>query len=108
MGILHTDEVKAGQILGEDILTPQGMKIASKGNAVSERHLKAFKAWGVAKVLIQGEIQPDNSVEKEKLNCDLDCQENLEVINHIFSKTNRDDPVIHELYEAVVRRSMVQ
>lgn len=108
MGVLHVDEVKVGQTLGEDIQTPQGMKIASKGNQVSERHLKAFKAWGVTKVLIQGTISAEDGIEKEEVACDLGCQASIELIDHIFSKTDKSNPFIYELYEVVVKRATAQ
>jgi hypothetical protein len=103
MGILHINEIKAGLMLDEDVLTPQGMKIASKGNEVTDRHLKAFKAWGITEVSIQGQKTPNKRIGKRRLACNLDCQVAVEEIDRIFSKTDRSHPVISALYETVVK-----
>jgi hypothetical protein len=107
MGIFHIDEIKTGLTLAEDVLTPQGMKIASKESEITDRHLKAFKAWGITEVSIQGQKTPERRIGKRRLSCGLDCQVAVEEIDRIFSKTDRAHPVISALYETVVKNVTV-
>ncbi len=106
MGILHIDDLEEGLELAEDVLSPQGMKIAGQGDKLTAKHMKAFKAWGIIEVTVLGsdekEGQPADDEPKKEIPQQLVVQE----IDHLFEKTNRNNPVITELYNLALQKAM--
>ena len=101
--IIPISDLNPGIQLADDVLSPQGMLVAKKGDTISEKHLKSFKAWGVTEVNIQAE---DSAGQENDLAKAFDTLSNLELIEEIdyfFSKTNRDHPVIAELYAIAIQ-----
>ncbi|MFV0421421.1 HDOD domain-containing protein [Oleidesulfovibrio sp.] len=54
MSRINVSLLKSGMILSEDVKDSNGRKLLSAGEAVTEKHLRVFKIWGVAEVAIEG------------------------------------------------------
>jgi hypothetical protein len=107
MTTLSIDKLKAGLKLADDAVAPQGQLIAKKGDEITEKHLKAFKAWGVIEVNVCGSESTESDMPAEKPIESLSKQEIVREIDHLFKKTNQDHPVIAELYQLVLERQHV-
>ena len=106
MGILHIDDLEEGLELAEDVMSPQGMKIAGQGDKVTAKHLKAFKAWGITEVNVQGSSENEAQTEGEETPKEVPQQIVVQEIDHLFEKTNRNNPVIAELYDLALKKAM--
>jgi len=105
MGILQIDELEAGLELAGDVLSPQGMKIAGRGDTITAKHLKAFKAWGITEINVQGSVFQESRPQQEEPEGNVPKQVVAQDIDHLFQKTNRNDPVIAELYDLALKRA---
>jgi len=106
MGNIHIDELEVGLELAEDVLSPQGMKIASQGDKITAKHVKAFKAWGITELNIQGEESRQSQTQDEEPKGNVPKKVVVQEIDQLFEKTNRNDPVISELYNLVLKKAM--
>ena len=106
MGILHIDDLEEGLALAEDVLSPQGMKIAGTGDKVTAKHLKAFKAWGITEVNVQGSGEDEAPPDDEEVPKAVPQQMMVKEIDRLLKKTNRNDPVIEELYNLALKKAM--
>lgn len=106
MGILHIDELEEGLELAEDVLSPQGMKIAGQGDKVTAKHMKAFKAWGITEVTVQGSDKNETEPRDDEPKKEIPQQLVVQQTDHLFEKTNRNNPVIAELYDLALKKAM--
>ena len=108
MTILHVNKLEVGAVLAEEVVSPQGMKIAAAGDTISDKHLKAFKAWGVTEVSIRGEEDeaPENADEEKPV--EISEQALAQELDLIFKKTDRSNPVIAELYDLALKAALTK
>jgi hypothetical protein len=107
MPIVSIDKLAAGQQTTEDVLSPQGMLICKAGQTISEKHLKAFKAWGVTEVNVVGQdSQEEMEGDLDNMAEEMSSPEVMEEIERLFSKTDLNDPVIAELHQLVIERRL--
>jgi hypothetical protein len=52
--MVSCDELIEGMVLARPAVSPQGQLLAAKGTAVTSRHMRLFKMWGVTEVDIEG------------------------------------------------------
>jgi hypothetical protein len=94
MGIISVENVKAGMILADKVLTPKRMMLLPAGIELTPAHLITFKTWGVTEVNVQGEAGGGDDggmtpEEKEALNKEL-CE--------IFKFNNLEKPFVAKLF----------
>jgi hypothetical protein len=106
MGIIHIDELEVGLKLAEDVQSPQGMKIASQGDTITAKHVKAFKAWGITEINIQGVDSQESRPQDEEPKGAVPRQVVVQEIDRLFEKTNRNDPVVSELYNLALNKAI--
>lgn len=106
MGILNVKDIEAGMVLEEDVINFQGTVLISAGAELTEKHLKALRAWGITEAKIVG-ISPTDLEEKD---LDLIDEETGGLVEselaYLFQKTNAEDPVMAELYRLVMKRRL--
>ena len=106
MGIIQIDDLEVGVELAEDVQSPQGMKIASQGDTITAKHVKAFRAWGITEINIQGADSQKSPTRDEEPEVNIPKQQGIQKIDKLFEKTNRDNPVISELYKLAINKAM--
>jgi putative nucleotidyltransferase with HDIG domain len=98
MGIVLTEKLKPGMIIGTDVRDVGGRLLLSKSNALRDEHIRIFKIWGINEIDVQG--QPDAEekppeisdrkaagVEKKRAQTERD-----------FQLTDLEHPAIRELF----------
>jgi hypothetical protein len=99
---MQLDQVTEGMLLARDVRDPNGAILMRAGAAMTERYIKALKAWGILEVAIQSADDPvaipvtDPAVIAEVRRL-LDAQFNL---------SNREHPAVHALYEICLEHSL--
>lgn len=106
MKTVPTTNIAVGSVLSADAASPQGMTIARKGTAVTEKHLKAFKAWGITEVCIDdptcsGQAADQPAVESEEVSLPNAA---IEELAELFSQTNLNHPAMAELMRLATNR----
>lgn len=97
--ILSTKDLRTGLELADDVITVQGFVLATQGTTLTNKHLKAFKAWGVLEVAIAK--SGDAACEDEDGGVtELDAETE---VSRKFQKMNMEDAVIQELYRISVQ-----
>ena len=100
---MRLDQVKVGMLLAKDLHDPNGAILIRAGVALTERHLKALKSWGIQHIAIQlAEAGPPSLATMDpafiaEARAHLDLQ---------FSLSNPDHPAVHALYEICLERTL--
>jgi len=106
MGILNISDIEAGMVLEEDVVNFQGTVLISAGAELTEKHLKALRAWGITEAKIVG----ISSTDLEEKSLDSVNEETRELVEreltYLFQKTNAEDPVMAELYRLAIKRRL--
>lgn len=55
---ISIQELKEGAILAADVMSANGQLLLKSGSPVTEKHIRAFKTWGVKEVELPGRINP--------------------------------------------------
>jgi hypothetical protein len=89
---VKVSDLKVGQEIESDIKFHNGIVLFKAAEKISSKHIKALKAWGFTEV---GVVDRQSvSPLKNAGNSDPASDSTIE---HIFLKTNQEDPVIVEL-----------
>lgn len=100
MGILSTNDLKAGMVLAQAALNKHGTVILGEGSVLSEKHIGFFKSWGIPEVDIQG-IDSDQLVKREMEALSSDTVEAIErELDDLFPPCEAH-PVMGEIYKIV-------
>ena len=54
MGTVHTDKIKPGMVLADEVRDISGRLLLARGKKIMPEHLRIFKIWGVTEVNIMG------------------------------------------------------
>lgn len=104
MGLLNVAELKPNMTAASDVSNPDGRFLLAKGTALTEKHLRILKMWGVIEVDIDGvsskeaasdamaHFGPDNIQDAEK-----------KVLER-FQFNDREYPPVDTLFNISVRR----
>ena len=102
MAVLKTAQVAVGMELAEAATNIRGVILFKAGTVLTQKHIKALKAWGITELDVQddntapaGPEQVQVSQTTEVLTPNTDIEEE---VYFIFQKTDMEDPVIKELY----------
>jgi hypothetical protein len=102
---VDTGELQAGMVLAEAVRGPRGDVLLGEGVELSERHLKAFKTWGIRTVVVEGEesAQPGTSAAATELPPELLAQARAAIAAR-FARAGTGHPLLAFLSEEAVRR----
>ncbi len=106
---IKINDLQLGMELDEPVRNLQGKVLFDAGSAITEKHVKALKAWGVTEVQIV-----DFSARDTALPGDVKDEEETEAkqgsmiearVQDLFKMTDCEDPVIQELYRLALARA---
>ena len=96
---LSTALVQPGMILAEDVNAPGGQLIAGTGAVLSEKHLTAFRTWGISAVVITEGSGP--AVDPTAL------AEARRLVAPRFAGQPTDHAAVRELFRIAVERQLI-
>lgn len=101
MATIDVSHAQAGMVLAADILDKRGRLLIPAGKELSERHVGALAQWGVDRIEVEGD-GPEGAAggEIEPWAVDQAASE----IDLLFSRVNRQHPMMESLAEACVQR----
>ncbi len=67
MSLKRLEDVRPGDIVGSDVLNPQGATLVKSGVVLQEKHLRLFKMWGIDKLNIRDGSSEDRGEEYDVL-----------------------------------------
>ena len=95
MPVVKISEVRIGQELCEDVEYKKGIILFKAGEKIDEKHVKAFKAWGITEVCIRQNAKAvSGSGQSDEAESGAVYSQDVE---YKFSITDESDPVIAEL-----------
>jgi HD-like signal output (HDOD) protein len=104
---VSVNKASPGMVLDEDVLDQKGRFLFRAGQAITEKHIRIFKIWGVTEVRIQGEEESDAPSPRETTSSlpeeTLAAAE--EEVRKRFEDNSLDDPFVGELYRICVERT---
>lgn len=100
---MRLDQVTVGMLLAKDVHDPNGAILIRAGVALTERHLKALKSWGVEHIAIQSaeELPPSLAAMDPSFIAETRTHLDLQ-----FSLSNPDHPAVNALYEICLERTL--
>lgn len=100
MGTVHTDKIKPGMVLAQEVRDISGRLLLAKGKQIQPEHLRIFKIWGVTDVNIMG---VNGSEAKSETNTDPDeIAKTEEMTKLAFQHVDLEHPVFKELFKLSV------
>ena len=104
MATIDVSKATAGMVLSADVLDKRGRMLMPAGKELSEKHLGSLPAWGVTHIEIEGDDVAGAEPEVEPWAIDAAAVE----IDRLFSKVNREHPLMSALAEACSVRKATQ
>ncbi|MGD8264759.1 MAG: HDOD domain-containing protein [Desulfobacterales bacterium] len=100
MGAIHTDRLRPGLILAEDVQDINGRLLLTKGQVIQPKHIRIFKIWGISEVNIIDDAQSNAELQAEGHTENIEQVEN--VVKTVFSHTDLEHPAIREIFKLAV------
>jgi len=107
MGILTVNDLKAGMILAQAAKNKNGTVILGEDGELTERHINAFRAWGVTEVDIKG-IDSNQVVQDAMDALSSDVVASIERELETLFPPFEDNPVMEEIYTIVKKMQLRQ
>lgn len=104
MAIIDVSQAQVGMVLAADVLDKRGRMLIPAGKELTERYLGALPAWGVAHIEVEGDDVGGAAQDVEPWALDAAAAE----IDRLFSKVNRDHPMMAVLADACTGRRAAQ
>ncbi len=103
MAAISADDLAPGMVLATDAKHANGSVLLRAGTTLSEKHIKTFRAWGIAAVEIAG-VSSDE-VRSNALGDTSDAAIALarDVMNQRFRHANQGHPLMAELLQLCLR-----
>jgi len=96
MNIVNVENLKAGQVLCEDVRDVSSRLLLSKGMEIKNEHLRIFKIWGVTEVTVEGDLPaaaaPEMDVAPEIV------RQVAEGMAQVYQGVDRSHPAMQELF----------
>lgn len=92
MSAVKIADLEIGQKFESDIKFDSGTVLFKADEKISFKHIKALKAWGFTEV---GVVETQNETKVKEIKNNAFSSDST--TEHIFSKSNNEDPVIIEL-----------
>lgn len=101
MATIDVSLAEAGMILAADVVDKRGRLLIPAGKELSERHVGALSQWGVDRIEVEGDgPEGAGGGEVEPWAVDQAAAE----VDLLFSRVNRDHPMMAALADACVQR----
>ncbi len=104
MGLINITALKEGMVLAEDVRDRNGRFIAASATALTDKHIRILKMWGVVEANIQGVTKEE---VEQQLTEDIDSA-TLEAAEKLtrdrFALNDIEHPAVRELYHLCVAR----
>jgi len=84
-------------ILGEDLYNPEGKRILRKGEALSERHIRMLKIWGIPEAEIFEEELPEEPFEEQNPELSPFYDRALRLVDAWFPLQSQEQPLMKDL-----------
>jgi hypothetical protein len=97
MGIVRIDQLEPGMVIVSDVVDRNGRVLLSTGTALTAKHLRVFRMWGVTEADIEGIASPDSVPGAEQEEGDRIEEEAAARVSELFARSNRDHPAMAEL-----------
>lgn len=92
--IVPMEELKTGMILLKEVRDMSGRLLLGKGEAVADRHLRIFRAWGVTEADVQEPAQaPQEEAPASRKEPEFDPR-----ILALFKHADLDHPFMKQLH----------
>lgn len=108
VAIINLKDLCPGMVLAEDAKLPNGRVLLESGCELDDANIRLFKVWG----LIEADIKDvdRNDVEmKQQARFDEESMEKVrKQFAILFSKTDRQHPMIAELFRLCVLNTMIR
>ena len=98
MGMVDVKELSPGQILEDNVVTPNGRLLLPRGISLTPDHIAFLRKWGIARVQVQSPDSEPVEVSQELIN---------KVENYLapfYACNNIEDPFTRAVYEHGVKR----
>ena len=104
MAVVALDQVHAGMVLADDVRDRRGRLLMPTGRELTEKHLEAFRMWGVGSVDIAGAPtkEPPRRVFDEAILARADWETDL-----LFTNASDDHAFLKEL-RAIARMRIAE
>jgi len=101
MFAVPTDKIKPGIILAEEVRDINGRLLLAKGNEIGDHHIRIFKIWGVAEVIVEGRAQDSDKFDPE-LNPAI-FEQAYDTIKTLFRHTDLEHPAVNKIFNLAVQ-----
>lgn len=102
MTIVKLKNLKAGMVLASNIKDLNGSILLKTGSAITEKHIKIFRSWGITEADIKDKTKENTeAIVSQNLNSEILAKAESEVI-YLFRHANHSHPVIKELYNLCI------
>lgn len=108
MAKVRLKDLKLGMVLASHARDPNGRLLLPAGEEITDKHIRTFKAWGMAEVDVEGDkdeagVPASQPAVKKVKTVPVQVQEE---VDELFRYSNREHPAIKELMELCVLRKM--
>lgn len=99
MRVFELADLREGMVVGRDVIDRLGRRLIAAGVTLTDRHLKAFRTWGIASVeVVTDDAEPAAVVD------DARRQAVAAELAPLFRRVDRGHPVMAALFDACVTR----
>jgi len=94
-------DLKEGMILAKEVTSPTGQLLLKGGAPITDKHLRAFKMWGISEFEI--EIEGENQVTKSEFSSEILAKAD-QALQLRFYGSNLSNPVLNKIYSFCLNR----
>lgn len=102
MARLLIDQLAPGMVLTEPLKNANGSVMLPAGNAISEKHIRAMKMWGILDVAVQSDQESSLTLTEPSAN-PAQVQIAKEKLTQYFSLADMTNPVMIEIFNQAVK-----
>ncbi len=95
-------ELKEGILFSKDVTSPNGQLLLKKGIPVTDKHIKAFKMWGILEFEVEGEEGATQSTPLS-FSAEILTQSDALLQKHFFG-SDLSNPVLSKIYSFCLNR----
>ena len=106
MSRIRVKEIESGMILADDVVDKNGRFLLGKGCELAAKHIRAFMAWGISSVEVEGD-EPAPEQIATQIPDDVMQQIHAE-ISARFNNSNTEHPFIKALMDKAVDFKIVE
>jgi len=106
MAQIRIKDIEPGMVLSEDVVDKNGRFILGKGAELAQKHIMAFKAWGISSVSVEGDEPVREEVKRDV--SDEMMQTIKAEISERFTNSNTEHVFIKALMEKAIDLRIAQ